>query len=246
MVLTTNGHQLYYEDHGFGKAVVLLHHGLGSVQSWGAQIPALVGAGFHAIAYDRWGYGNSDPRVELDLPGFGEDICDLRALLDYLEVNQAVLVGHSDGGTLALIFAARFPESVSRLISVSAHVYVEPKMETGIRGVKAAYEESSSFRRGLQRLHGAKTEAVFRGWFEGWAKPQNRPWDMRPLLSTVTCPVLVVQGMQDEHATPQHARDISAALPQAELWLLPSAGHMLPQEHAEVFNKRMVEFINHV
>ena len=67
---------------------------------------------------------------------------------------------------------------------------------------------------------------------------------MRPLLAGISCPALVIQGEQDEHATPQHARDIAAAIPGAELWLLPGAGHMLPQEAAERFNPRLIEFLS--
>jgi pimeloyl-ACP methyl ester carboxylesterase len=66
---------------------------------------------------------------------------------------------------------------------------------------------------------------------------------MRPLLGGITCPTLVIQGEQDEHASPQHARDIAAAIPGAGLWLLPGTGHMLPQEADECFNSRLIEFI---
>ncbi len=242
MFLNINGHSLYYEDRGAGEAVLLLHHGLGSVRAWDGQVLALLDAGFRVILYDRWGYGASSPRPCLSIPFFEEDLQDLHGLLDHLEVEWASLVGHSDGGTLALYFAAQFPERVSRVITIAAHIYVEPKMDSGIRGVKAAYEESEKFRRGLQRLHAERTEAVFCNWFDGWVRPENLAWDMRPLLRQIACPILVVQGVEDEHATPQHARDIASAIPGAALWLVPGAHHMLPQENGEVFNERMVEF----
>ena len=92
-------------------------------------------------------------------------------------------------------------------------------------------------------MHGDKTEAVFHNWSDGWSRPDNINWDMRPDIKRITCPTLVVQGIEDEHATPQHARDIAGAIPGAELWLVPDAHHMLPQEKPELFNRKIVEFL---
>lgn len=245
MFLMVDDHRLYYEVHGpaSGPAVALLHHGLGSVRAWRAQIPALAGAGYRVVAYDRWGYGGSDPRPALDLPGFEADQEHLAALLDALHINRAALVGHSDGGTLALHYAARHAEQVRCLVAVAAHIYVEAKMIPGIRGVGQVYEADARFREGLRRIHGEKAESTFDNWFRGWQEPRNLTWDMRPELRTIACPALVVQGEQDEHATPWHARDIAAAIPGAELWLVPGANHELPQNLAEMFNERLLEFL---
>jgi pimeloyl-ACP methyl ester carboxylesterase len=242
-----NGHQLYVETSGPQNAplVVLLHHGLGAVPSWSEQVPALVQAGYRTLVYDRWGYGKSDSRSELSMPFFPDDLEDLKDLLDEFGVERVSLVGHSDGGTIALYFAARYTELVTSMVVVAAHIYVEPKMQPGIEGVRRAYENQERFRQGLQRLHGDKTEQVFYNWFGGWtSKPENTKWDMRPVLKRIECPVLVVQGFEDEHATPQHARDIAEAIPQAGLWVEPGAGHMLPQETPQEFNQRMIAFLD--
>lgn len=244
MFFPASGHQIYYQEYGAGDCVVFLHHGLGSVKSWQAQAPVLAEAGFRVILYDRWGYGKSTARPRFGMPYFEEDLEDLRLLLGHLGVSQASLVGHSDGGTIALYFAAQHGELVSRLVVVAAHIYIEPKMEMGIREIQRSYQESERFRRGLAHAHGEKATQVFQNWFEGWARPENLAWDMRPLLSGIACPVLVVQGVEDEHASLQHARDLANALPDAELWLLPSAGHMLPQENAEMFNAKLIAFLN--
>ena len=79
--------------------------------------------------------------------------------------------------------------------------------------------------------HGEKYEAVFHNWFDGWQHDEFRCWDMRPILGQISCPSLIVQGEADEHATPQHAKDIAEAIPGAELWLVQGARHMLPQEN---------------
>jgi pimeloyl-ACP methyl ester carboxylesterase len=243
--LTIQSHDIYLEDHGSpgGPVVVLLHHGLGSVQAWREQVPVLVEAGFRVVVYDRWGYGRSTPRSALDLPTFAADVADLRALLDWLEVSRVALVGHSDGGTLALYYAAQFPEQVSCLVTIAAHIYVEPSIPIGVRGVGDDYANNARFRRGLRRAHGEQVDQVFHNWYDGWRALEKVIWDMLPVLAKITCPALVVQGVQDEHATPQHARDIAAGIPGAELWLVEGARHMLPQEKAVEFNRRLIEFL---
>jgi pimeloyl-ACP methyl ester carboxylesterase len=243
--MLVNGRNLNVEHNGpeNGPVVVLLHHGLGSVRAWRGQIPVLVEAGFHVIAYDRWGYGGSDARPGLDLPTFTVDLEDLRSLLEQLGIQRTALLGHSDGGTIALYYSARHPMQVSCLVTVAAHIYVEPKMEPGILGVKQAFETDERFRMGMQSAHGDKYEAVFHYWFDGWHRIESLTWDMRPVLGQIRCPALIVQGEEDEHATPQHAKDIAEAIPGAELCLLPKAGHMLPQENASLFNPRLLQFL---
>lgn len=245
MYVEVNARRLYVERQGSldGPSVVLLHHGLGSTQAWRSQVALLAQAGFDVIAYDRWGYGQSDPRPSLSAPTFEDDLGDLEGVLDALHIEQAALVGHSDGGTIALYFAVSQPHRLRALAVVAAHVYIEEKMLPGIEAVRWAFENDARLRAGLRRIHGEKTERVFYNWYHGWVRPENAGWDMRPLLAHITCPVLVVQGMLDEHATPQHARDLARALPNAQLWLLQNANHMLPQESGAVFNPRLLAFL---
>jgi pimeloyl-ACP methyl ester carboxylesterase len=240
-----NGHNLNVERNGPENrpCVVLLHHGLGSVKAWRGQVSALVDAGYHVIAYDRWGYGGSDSRPGLDLPTFAADIDDLHILLEHLGVRRAALVGHSDGGTIALYYAAQYPDEVTCLVTVAAHIYVEAEMEQGILGVQQAFETDEHFRTGLRYAHGAKYESVFHNWFDGWHRSEYLSWDIRQNIQQISCPALIVQGEKDEHATPQHAEDIAAEIPGAELWIIPAAGHMVPQENAELFNARLLQFL---
>jgi pimeloyl-ACP methyl ester carboxylesterase len=240
-----NGHNLHLERSGPGHApaVVLLHHGLGSARAWRQQIPPLLQAGYQVIAYDRWGYGGSDPRPSLDVPGFDDDLADLESMLERLGLGEVALVGHSDGGTIALYMAARHPNLVRCLVSVAAHIYVEPQMQPGILGIRQAFEADPRFRKGLQVAHGEKCQEVFDHWFDGWYQLESLTWDMRPWLAQVKCPTLVVQGEEDEHATPQHARDIAGKIAGSELWLVPGANHMLPQEKPALFNDRLLQFL---
>ena len=240
-----NNHDIHIEFYGpaEGHPVVLLHHGLGSIRSWRYQIPALAEAGYRLVAYDRWGYGQSGERPSLAVPSFKDDLADLQAILDRLDASQVTLIGHSDGGTIALYWAALYPQQVSALGTIAAHIYLEAKMEPGIKKIQLAFEHDPRFREGLHRLHGDNYESVFRNWYDGWQTAEAFDWNMRPMLSQVTCPTLVIQGDQDEHATPQHARDISNSITTAELWLVSDANHMLPQEMPNQINTRILKFL---
>jgi pimeloyl-ACP methyl ester carboxylesterase len=244
-LVPVNGHQIYVETRGprCGLPVVLLHHGIGAARSWKEQTPVLAEAGYRALVYDRWGHGRSEARQRLGIPYFEEDQADLDFLLTRFHFRQAVIIGHSDGGKIAMYYAARCPERVISLIVVSTHIYLEPNMEPGIRDVLHNFEEDFRFREKLRRVHGEKFAALFRGWYAGWTDPANLGWDMRPTLGQITCPTLVIQGLEDEHASPRHAQEIAAALPHAELWLVPQAGHMLPQDYPEIFNPKILDFL---
>jgi pimeloyl-ACP methyl ester carboxylesterase len=222
----------------------LLHHGLGAVRSWKEQIPVLAKAGYRVIAYDRWGHGKSEPRSCWEMPYFESDRVDLEQLLNGLGVERATLVGHSDGGKIAMYFAADHAERVTGLVLVSAHIYLEARMGAGIEQVLRDYQTDARFRKKLQRVHGEKTENLFRGWYTGWTNPALSKWEMRPVIRNIRCPALVTQGLEDEHATPKHAHDIAGSIPRAELWLVPGVGHMLPRDAPEEFNRRLLEFLD--
>ena len=240
-----NSHDLYVEQTGpqNGPAVVLLHHGLGSVRAWRGQIQALAEAGHRVIAYDRWGYGGSDRRDGLDLPAFTTDVSDLGTLLDQLGIRRAALVGHSDGGTIALYYAARYPARVRCLVTVAAHIYIEPKMEPAFVNLQESFKSDDRFRKGMKLAHGDKYESVFQHWFDGWYRIESLSWDLRSVLGSIKCPALIVQGDEDEHASPQHAIDIAESIPGAELWIIPGVKHMVPQECTEAFNMKIVQFL---
>ena len=245
MWVQVNGHRLYYEWHGpqEGTPVVLLHHGLGSTRAWKHQVPALTEAGFRVVVYDRWGYGASDPRPRLDLPHFAQDVADLAALLDALDIERTLLIGHSDGGNVALAFATTYPRRALAVVAVAAHIYLEATMPRGITQVAETYRSNAAFRAGLDRAHHGRGAQVFRLWYAGWTQSDLEGWDARPQFRAVTCPVLVVQGDADEHATPRHAQDLAAVLPQGQLVLVPGGRHMLPQEQPERFNRLVLDFL---
>jgi pimeloyl-ACP methyl ester carboxylesterase len=128
-------------------------------------------------------------------------------------------------------------------VTIAAHIYVEPKMESGLLGMRQALENDVDFRRRFQVAHGDQFQQVFDNWYNGWSRPEHLSWDMRPVLEHIRCPAFVVQGLEDEYATPRHAEDIAAAIPGAELWLIPGVGHMLPRDAVRGINERLVEFL---
>ncbi|MCU0488951.1 MAG: alpha/beta hydrolase [Anaerolineales bacterium] len=246
--LQLTDHELYYEIHAPAQAisVICIHHGLGSLLSWRYQVDALRQAGCKVILYDRWGYGRSSPRGPYSIPGFEPDLIDLAQLVDQLVSDRVILIGHSDGGSIGLLFAARYPDKVVGLVSLAAHAYLEPKMEAGIRESSTRFHQDGNFRAALQRHHGEKFAQVFEGWSGGWLNPINASWDIRPELARISCPALILQGLEDEHATPQHARAIADSIRNADLFLSPGSDHMMQQKQADLFNRRLVDFMESI
>jgi pimeloyl-ACP methyl ester carboxylesterase len=238
------GHRLYWEIYGPEEAptVTLLHHGLGSIRSWRWQIPAFVAEGWQVLAFDRWGYGESEPRAAFK-PGFLEvDAREAIGLLQALRLKGTSLVGHSDGGSIALLMAAEHPERVSSLVVVSAHIYVEPKMEAGLEGIHTA-SQVPPLSAALRRQHGPKADALVRAWLEGWREHGKETLQLERSLASIRAPTLVIQGELDEHASPQHAKDIAAGIEGSELWLIPGVAHMPIHEVPETFNRRVLAFL---
>lgn len=239
-----NGHDLYWECYGSeaGSNIVLLHHGLGSIRSWKRQIPALVGEGYNVIVYDRWGYGRSDPRPDFEAYFLHHEAEEAIYLLQCLGIQQASFIGHSDGGSIAIILASRFPVVVNQLILIAAHIYIEPKMAKGLELIKLASQEPP-FSTALEREHGDRAAILVQSWLDCWIEHGPQTLNLLNELSGVNCPTLVVQGEMDEHATPQHAKDIASGIENASLWLIPNVGHMPPQEISNEFNHRMIHFL---
>lgn len=239
------GHALYWERHGHPEAgtVMLLHHGLGSIRSWRRQIPVLCEAGWEVLVYDRWGYGRSEAR-----PGFAdryhyEDAQEAFQLLDLMGIDQTALIGHSDGGTIALLMAAMQPERITGMVVVAAHIYYEEKMKAGLLSI-ARQAKQPPLSTALRKEHGDRAEELTALWINHWLEGDPSGLDMSDRLESITCPTLVIQGELDEHATPQHAGDIAGGVQDGELWLIPDVGHRPPHEIPAEFNRRMLDFLS--
>lgn len=136
-----------------------------------------------------------------------------------------ILFGHSDGASIALLFAAAFPDRTLAVISEAAHVFVEEVCLAGIRIARADFEQGR-LRAGLHRHHGDHTELMFRGWCDAWLRPDRRDWKMQAALRHLGCPTLIIQGQDDEYGTRAQVDAVAAGVSgPAEILWLPDCGH---------------------
>jgi pimeloyl-ACP methyl ester carboxylesterase len=243
-LIRINQHNLHWERYGNPQApcVFLLHHGLGSIHSWRRQVPDFVNAGWQVLAHDRWGYGRSDERPEFNHAYLDDDAQEAFTLMDMLGIEKIALVGHSDGGSIALLMAAEQPERINAMVVVAAHIYIEPMMVDGLDLIAQSMSDPILMK-GLAREHGERTPRLLQAWVDHWRGADSQSLSMSDLLPTIVCPTLVVQGELDEHATSQHAMDIVENVQQGYLWLIPGVKHMPPHEIPEVFNQRVLQFL---
>jgi pimeloyl-ACP methyl ester carboxylesterase len=214
--------------------LVLLHEGLGSIPQWRDFPEALSGAcGLPVLLYERSGHGGSDP-VRLPRPSNYLEIEAEQVLPGVLAacgIERPILIGHSDGGTIALLYAAAFPEKPVACITEAAHVLVEEATLSGIRAASMVWARDGDFRRRLARHHGHGVEALFRGWAETWTRPDRRDWNMLDRLGAVRCPVLAIQGADDAYGTRAQLDEIVARVSgPAESVLIPDCAHVPHQE----------------
>jgi pimeloyl-ACP methyl ester carboxylesterase len=248
--ITTNavpGHQIALRRIAgrAGKpALVFLHEGLGCIGMWRDFPDALCAAtGCPGLVYDRPGHGGSSAVTGPRGPAFFEVEADgvLPALLAACSIDDAILVGHSDGGTIALLHAARYP--VRALVLEAAHVFVEGVCLDGVDAARRAWRETD-FPQRLARHHGGNTEAMFFAWADMWAADWFRDWNIETELPGVTCPVLAIQGAADEYGTPAQLAAIARGVTgPVETMLVPDSGHSPHIQARDAVLARMAGFI---
>ncbi len=188
--------------HGVAPTLVFLHHGLGCVSLWRDFPRKLAEAtGCAALIYDRCGHGKSAPCSRPRQPDYlHHEAHTLRALLAAEDAANIILIGHSDGGTIALLYAALPGVPQPRgIITEAAHLFVEDVTRAGIRAAVDAY--SAGMREKLMRHHGPNTSRLFWDWAGGWLSPRFDAFDIRAQLRSVHAPVLAIQGLDDEYGT---------------------------------------------
>jgi pimeloyl-ACP methyl ester carboxylesterase len=187
--------------------LVFLHEGLGSAELW-RDFPDRLAArlGARALVYTRFGYGHSDGLKGRRTPQFmhEEALTVLPALLEATGIEAPLLVGHSDGASIALIHAARGERPVAGLALLAPHVFVEPVCLESIAKIRDAYLASASAAGGLRsRLakYHARVDDAFLGWADTWLAPDFRSWNIEDLVGAVAAPMLLIQGCDDEYGT---------------------------------------------
>jgi pimeloyl-ACP methyl ester carboxylesterase len=226
--------------------IVLLHQGLGSITQW-RNFPDILAArcGLAVLAYDRRGHGRSCGLEGPRAPDFldREAQVVLPALLDALGIERPVLYGHSDGGTIALMFAAAFSGRPAAVISEAAHVFSEVEASGGVAALAAAFHDGD-LRAKLARHHGANVDRMFDGWASLWRSPAMSNWNMTDRLPRIVAPLLLIQGEDDEHGSlAQIDAIVAAARGPTETFLIPECGHIPHLERTEMVADRVAAFL---
>jgi pimeloyl-ACP methyl ester carboxylesterase len=228
--------------------IVFLHEGLGSIAMW-KDFPRTLcaAAGTRGLVYSRMGYGQSTPRASREkwpvefMQVQAEAI--LPALLERLGIVQAPwLLGHSDGGSIALLYAAAFPDRVAGTIAVAPHVFVEDLSVASIEQARIAYA-TTDLKQKLARFH-ADPDSAFYGWNDIWLDPAFRAWNIEDRLPRIRCPLLVMQGEDDEYGTMAQVDAIARHVPHARVAKLPACGHSPHRDQPAALVAAMVTFLN--
>ena len=234
---------------GEAPTIVMLHEGLGSAAMWGDfpdKLASATGAGI--FVYSRAGYGQSSPvTLPRPLSYMHEEAREtLPRLLSAIGFKRGLLLGHSDGASIATIYAGSIQDHrVRGLILIAPHFFVEDLSIASIAEAKTAYAQTD-LRAKLARWH-QDPDNAFRGWNDAWLDPQFREWNITPELAYIRVPVLVVQGQDDQYGT---VRQIEAAQEECycpvEVALLAGAKHSPQREAPEATLKAVSEFSNRV
>ena len=227
-----------------GLELVFLHEGLGSITQWRETPERIATAcGCAALVYARAGYGHSTPVVPpRPLTYMHDEAALLPAVLAAAGVSDHVLVGHSDGASIALIAAGRGDDTPRAIVAIAPHVIVEDVSVESIARAADAYR-TGDLRAKLARHH-ADVDGAFWGWNRAWLDPEFRRWDIREFLPRITAPILVVQGDRDEYGTAAQADAIAAGAggPVEVAWI-EAAGHAPFRDAPDQVHRRIAEFI---
>ena len=227
------GHRLEYEligaERAFAHWIVFLHEGLGSAAMW-RDFPQRVcdATGCRGLVYSRYGYGRSDALQSSRNANFMHDEAQhaLPQLLAALQIDDPILFGHSDGGSIALLFAGTAARSLrlspAALIVMAPHVRVEDVSISSIAAARRAWE-TTDLRQRLARYHD-DPDSAFIGWNDIWLDSDFRAWNIEDCLPGIRCPVLAIQGVDDEYGTMEQIDRIARGAVNTEVELIKLAG----------------------
>ena len=207
--------------------LIFLHEALGSIIQWKA-FPSELCHSFNlpGIVIERTGHGKSSALVgERDIHYLHHYADETAAVLrEILNPNQKIiLVGHSDGGSIALILAARNRRNLQAVITMAAHTFVEDETLTGIHPAIEAFEAGKLD--GLYKIHGDKTKTLFYAWATTWLTPTFKSWDIREEIKSISIPILAIQGKEDQYGTEEQVNSIVLNKENRKGAIIPACGH---------------------
>lgn len=248
--VAVDGRSLEYQWHGPAASdaptLVMLHEGLGSIALW-KDFPQRVAeaTGCGVLVYSRAGYGGSDP-VPVPRPlsyMHHEGLKVLPQLIDALQLEKVILIGHSDGGSISLIHAGgAADERLLGVVTLAAHVFNEEICVASIREARTAYEQGN-LRSGLARYH-SDVDCAFWGWNKAWLDPDFMQWNIEEYLPGIRVPLLAMQGEQDEYGSTAQLDAIKAgAGGPAEISLLPDCRHSPHRDQPQMTLDAITAFV---
>ncbi|MDB5819732.1 MAG: alpha/beta hydrolase [Rhizobacter sp.] len=231
--------------------LVFLHEGLGSIVMWKDFPTQLCEAvGCRGLAMSRWGYGQSTPRPHHER--WPIDFLErqahrfLPAFFDALDLDTAAdppwIYGHSDGGSIALLHASAFPERVGGIVVVAPHIFVEDVSLRSIEQARDGYV-TTDLRSKLARYH-ADPDSAFWGWNDVWLDPAFRSMNLETALPYIRCPILAIQGHDDEYGSLAQIEGIAAKAPQTRLLTLQDCGHSPHRDQPALLKAAVADFMN--
>jgi pimeloyl-ACP methyl ester carboxylesterase len=235
-----------------GPVLVFLHEGLGCIRMWKDFPEALCRAtGLRGFLYERQGFGGSDPiplgpRPIDYLDHEGREVLPLVLEQVGIRPRQHILIGHSDGGSIALLFAASRPMDPLAVISEAAHVFVE---DITIEGIRAATDiwATTNLRDRLAHYHGENVDGAWHGWVDTWLIPHYKGWTMMDDLPSIVCPLLVIQGEDDEYGSALQVSEIVRwSSGPAEPLMIPQCAHIPHFQARDTVLDAMSDFIRRV
>lgn len=234
-------------SHQNDRVMVFLHEGLGCVSMW-RDFPQNLSnrTGLSSFVYSRQGYGKSDP---VPLPRnldfmHAEGLDVLPNILDVEGINRAILVGHSDGASIALINAGGARDSrIEALVLLAAHVFNEDITVKSIKEAKKAFK-IRDLREKLAKYHGTNVDCAFWGWNDIWLAPEFKEWNIESYLANIILPSLVVQGEDDQYGTSAQVNAIQTGIgPEAKVKIIPNCGHSPQIEQKDITLEVIARFI---
>jgi pimeloyl-ACP methyl ester carboxylesterase len=244
-------HKIYNQRHLNQKPLlVFLHEGLGSIEQW-KDFPEKVSikTNLPVLVYDRAGHGKSSPLEKPRTADYMHEAAyqELPELLKSLKISsKLILVGHSDGATIALLFASKFPQKVLGLISIAAHAFVE---EISLKGIKKAVEifENGNLKTALEKYHGSQTHSMFYSWANTWLSDSFSKWNILEDIKDVTCPSLVIQGDNDQYGTQKQVDEIVKAIGNnATPMIVDNCGHAPHLEKEDFLINEIRSFVKEI
>lgn len=226
--------------------LVFLHDSLGCIALW-RDFPVLLGnvTRCNVLVYDRQGYGQSKPFDSIER---ANDYMEIEAdilndVLDENKIEKAILFGHSDGGSIALIAAAKYPEKILGIITEGAHVFVESVTIKGIKEAIIAYE-TPNLKQKLEKYHGKNSNDLFWAWAKTWTTATFADWNIEHFLSQISCPALIIQGEDDEFGTLlQVDKIVNQVGGNVEKLVIPKVTHTPHKEFPELVLEQSSNFI---